>query len=141
MSRPATAATSTSTNRDGATRFIATLLAADGAGANDDLKLNDWSAVPGLRTAEASPSGRFLAFGSTVSLSGYDNVGPCETVSSGGEFVTVDAPCQEAFLYDSATGRLTCPSCDPTGEAPLGQLDPAADERRRRTRGCPSRAT
>jgi hypothetical protein len=32
----------------------------------------------------------------------------------------VDAPCIEAFLYDSNTGKLTCASCNPTREAPLG---------------------
>jgi hypothetical protein len=36
------------------------------------------------------------------------------------ESITVPARCHEAFLYDSVTGGLTCASCDPTGETPLG---------------------
>jgi hypothetical protein len=36
-----------------------------------------------------------------------------------GEFV--EAPCQEAYLYDSATGELSCPSCNPSGTASLGR--------------------
>jgi hypothetical protein len=99
-------------------RFIATLLATDGGGGAEGLA--DWAAVAGKRTAEASPSGRYLAFGSTVRLTGYDNVGPCEKVTVEEETVLVDAPCNEAFLYDSASGRLLCASCNPSGEAPRG---------------------
>jgi hypothetical protein len=96
------------------TRFIATLLAGGGTGGDPA----DWAASSGSRTAEASPSGRYLAFASTVlRLTGYDNTGPCEKLGKG---ELVDSPCREAFLYDSATGRLTCPSCNPTGEAPRG---------------------
>ncbi|HEX3733544.1 MAG TPA: hypothetical protein VHU86_00165 [Solirubrobacterales bacterium] len=107
-------------NEEGGLRLIAALLASDGAGGV--LSLNDWAkTVPGNRTAEASPDGRYLAFASSARLTGYDNVGPCgESVNSQQEFVVVDTPCQEVFLYDSATGRLTCPSCSPSGEAPLG---------------------
>ena len=101
------------------TRFIATLLPTDGAGSISTL--NDWATAPGVRTAEASPDGRYLAFGSTSPLTGYGNVGPCNLVPSGtGGNVLVSAPCKEVFLYDSTTDRLTCPSCNPTGEAPLG---------------------
>ncbi len=94
------------------TRFIATLALKDGAG---------WAARPGLRTAEASPDGRYLAFGSEASLTGYDNVGPCAVEGQLSERHFVDVPCKEVFLYDSVAGRLTCPSWNPTGEAPLGQ--------------------
>jgi hypothetical protein len=96
------------------THFITTLAASDDSG-NGVL---DWAAAPSVRTAEASPDGRFLAFGSTLRLTGYDNVGPCG-IESG---VKVDLPCNEdeVFLFDSATGHLSCPSCNPTGEAPLG---------------------
>lgn len=82
-------------------RFIATVSAAESTGGVKNL--NDWDPNPGARTAEASPNGRFLAFGSVVNLTGYDSVGH-----------------PEAFLYDSATGRLACASCNPTGEAPRG---------------------
>lgn len=93
------------------TRFIATLTARDGIGGSGNL--NDWGKVSNeQRTAEASPTGLFLAFGSSVRLTNQNNFGPC-----GG---TEKAPCKEVFLYDSATEFLVCASCNPTGEAPLG---------------------
>jgi hypothetical protein len=73
-------------------------------------------------TGEASPDGRYLAFASTRNLTGYTNVGPCETITNkNNEFEVVPAPCMEVYLYDSTTARLSCPSCNPTGEAPLGK--------------------
>jgi hypothetical protein len=90
-------------------RYVATLLSTDSA---------DWAATPASRTAEASPAGRYLAFSTTKPLKkGYDNVGLCERAASK---ELVDAPCREAYLYDSATGALDCASCNPTGESPLG---------------------
>ena len=104
------------------TSFIATLAATDGTSAG----LEDWNASPAKRTAEASPDGRFLAFGSTRPLTGYDNVGPCGT-----EFgKIVDIPCREAFLYDSATGHLSCPFLRPDRRSPARSFDPAADQGR-----------
>ncbi len=101
------------------TVFIATLAASDN---NASSGLADWATLAGNRTAQASPSGRYLAFASTASLTGYDNVGPCATKYSDelGEYVLLQVPCAEAFLYDSATGKLTCASCNPSGEAPRG---------------------
>jgi hypothetical protein len=104
------------------TRFITTLASADGTSGGGTLD-DDWAAAPGARTAEASPDGRYLAFGSTAPLTGYDNVGPCHvggTSEDAADLHFIDAPCTEVFLYDSAAGRLTCLSCNPTGEAPLG---------------------
>jgi hypothetical protein len=101
----------------GATRFIATLASSDGA-VGGGAGLNDWAATPALRSAEASPNGTYLAFGSTVELTGHHSVGLCR--KSGTETEFIDATCNEVFLYDSSTERLTCPSCNPTGEAPLG---------------------
>jgi len=98
------------------TSFVATLVSSDGTGGTEDL--DDWAAKPGLRTAEASPDGRYLAFGSTAQLTGYANVGPCGKTPNHTAFV--DVPCKEVFLYDSTTGKLSCPSCNPSGEAPLG---------------------
>ncbi|HEY2537124.1 MAG TPA: hypothetical protein VGI24_09110, partial [Solirubrobacteraceae bacterium] len=100
------------------TRFITTLTSSDDTGGNDFL--NDWAAAPGARTAEASPDGRYLAFGSTAQLTGYANVGPCKVEGPTEDRFLIDVPCKEVFLYDSSTGRLTCPSCNPSGEAPLG---------------------
>jgi hypothetical protein len=99
--------------------FVATLLPDDNVGGIT--RLGDWQAAPSARTAEASPGGRFLAFGSFAELTGHDNVGPCVEAGSGGiPGAIIDGPCSEVFLYDSATGRLSCPSCNPTGEPPLG---------------------
>jgi hypothetical protein len=100
----------------GVTDFVATLLPGDNSGAN--LVFSEtWSSLPSSRTAEASPAGRFVTFLSQAKLTGYDNTGPCESDHAGG---FVDAPCPEAYLYDSATGELECASCNPSGARPLG---------------------
>jgi DNA-binding beta-propeller fold protein YncE len=84
--------------REGATTFLGTLLPAD----NKLLGLQgDWTASPVNRLAQLSPDGRWLAFMSTASLTGYPNAGH-----------------SEAYLYDTATGRLSCASCNPTGLSP-----------------------
>jgi hypothetical protein len=77
---------------------------------------SDWVVAPVMRTAEASPDGRFLAFVSQARLTGRDNTGPC--ARSEGKIIS--GPCPEAFLFDSQSGQLSCPSCNPSGEAPLG---------------------
>jgi hypothetical protein len=89
-------------------RFIATL--------SEDDRPN-WGAGPGLVkgwsndiVADASPSGRYLAFMSNRSLSGYDN----ETAA--GDLV------QEAYRYDALSGELACVSCNPTGGRPQAKL-------------------
>jgi hypothetical protein len=97
----------------GTTHFVATLANNDGGGAGFE-EVNDWAAAAESRTAQASPAGRFLAFTSRRSLTGYRNVGPCNIEA-------VDAPCAEVYLYDSQTESLSCPSCDPAGAAPSGR--------------------
>lgn len=92
--------------------FVATLVAAD----NPEL-LGDWKAAPSIRTAEASPDGRWVTFLSQAPLTGYDNT--CTVFEANAQkFIT--APCAEAFLYDSTTGDLLCASCNPSGARPLG---------------------
>ncbi len=59
--------------------------------------------------SRVSPDGRWLAFMSTHSLTGYDN----RDANSG-------EPDAEVYLYDADTGRLACASCDPTGARPVG---------------------
>ncbi len=74
--------------------------------------INDWSGR-GARlramTARVSPDGRWLAFMSQRSLTGYD---------------TTDAltgrPDEEVYLYDAGTNRVVCASCNPTGARPVG---------------------
>ncbi len=65
--------------------------------------------------SRVSASGRYLAFMSQQSLTGYDN----RDANSG-------EPDEEVFLYDETTGRLTCVSCNPTGARPDGVFDAAA---------------
>ncbi len=95
--------------------FIATLPSTDGSGGAANL--DDWTSSWGERTAQASPDGRYLAFGSTGQLTGYKNLGLCEKAFGGN---LIEAACTEVFLYDSGTGRLICASCNPTGESPRG---------------------
>jgi len=84
----------------------------------------DWSEdrkhLPGL-TARVSPDGRWLAFMSDESLTGYDNVD-----------VNSDVPDEEVFLFDAGSGShpstLVCASCDPTGARPVGVFDPRGGE-------------
>ncbi len=52
---------------------------------------------------QTSPDGKWLAFESKKSLTGYDDA------ALGGEY-------SELYLYSAATGQLACSSCNPTGE-------------------------
>ncbi len=56
-----------------------------------------------------SPDGRYLAFMSSRSLTGYDN----HDANSG----KAD---EEVFLFDAHGSRLVCASCNPTGAKPTG---------------------
>jgi DNA-binding beta-propeller fold protein YncE len=101
----------------GTTSFIGTLLEAD-----DNVKpapppgYGDWKASPSVRTAQVSADGRFLAFMSKARLTGYDNA-----VSGGGECRPKEAAaCYEVFEYDATSAKLACPSCNPSGQRPLG---------------------
>jgi hypothetical protein len=86
----------------------------------DDEK--DWSALASNEvqheehiTSKVSPDGRFLAFMSDRSLTGYDNA----DVVSG-------QPDEEVYEYDSLSGHLVCVSCNPYGVRPSGVFDPGA---------------
>jgi hypothetical protein len=72
-----------------------------------------WRWKPDQRAARVSPDGRWLAFMSSRSLTGYDN----RDAHSG-------RPDEEVFLYHAGSGsqppRLVCASCDPTGARPTG---------------------
>ncbi len=87
--------------------FIATLSNEDRA----EWEVNGNSDTAYL-TARVSPSGRYLAFMSGASLTGYDN-----TDQKSGQ------PDEEVFLYDSATSSLRCVSCNSTGARPRGVFD------------------
>jgi hypothetical protein len=77
---------------EGSVEFVAALSAEDSIGA-----------------AQASPNGRFLAFVSRESITGYDNVNP-----------DTGNPVGELFLYDASSGQVDCVSCRPDGEPPIG---------------------
>ena len=66
-----------------------------------------------FQTTRVSPDGRWLAFMSDRSLTGYDN----EDVTSRAPGERMD---EEVFLYDANTNRVVCASCDPTGARPHG---------------------
>jgi len=87
-------------------RFIATLADEDRTDWGQNSASSSESFATAL-TATASPSGRYLAFMSQRSLTGYDN----RDESSGGA-----AP--EVFRYDSAAEQLDCVSCNPSGARP-----------------------
>jgi hypothetical protein len=69
---------------------------------------------PATGTARVSPDGTHLAFLSSASLTGYDNRRQEAGAAPPGP------PQTEIFLYDAGTATLTCASCNPTGERPLG---------------------
>jgi hypothetical protein len=58
---------------------------------------------PATGTARVSADGTHLAFLSSAELTGYDSEGK-----------------SEAFLYSATANALTCASCNPSGERPLG---------------------
>lgn len=83
------------------TRFIATLSSDD---VNDaPLNLNSLSAA-------SSPNGRYFAFMSERSLTGYDNRDALSGIAD-----------QEVYLFDAATAEVVCVSCNPSGARPDGQ--------------------
>ncbi len=63
-------------------------------------------------TSRVSPNGRYLAFMSDRSLTGYEN----RDANSG-------VPDEEVYLYDASAGHVVCASCDPTGARPAGLLE------------------
>ena len=84
-------------------RFIATISSRD----NPDY--GGFGGGVARQTARVSPDGRWLAFMSERSLTGYDNVDAASGQAD-----------EEVFLYDAVTGGLSCVSCDPTGARPHG---------------------
>jgi hypothetical protein len=95
--------------KSGETRLVARLSGLDAP---------DWSARSGHDlvelTGRVTPNGRYLAFMSAQSLTGYDN----RDLASG-------EPSEEVYLYDDAgAGKLICASCNPSGARPRAAFDP-----------------
>jgi hypothetical protein len=101
----------------GALTFIAGLDEGDNEfNGGVDPQVGDWMPSSSSRTAQVSPDGRFLAFMSRAPLTGYDN-----HVRDGEECRPNEpAPCFEVFEYRADLEELTCVSCNPSGERPLG---------------------
>ncbi len=78
---------------------------------------NDYGSYSTNLSAESSPSGRYLAFMSARSLTGYDNRDAASRERD-----------QEVYRYDAeangGAGELTCVSCNPSGAAPAGRALP-----------------
>ncbi len=85
----------------------------------DLVQLGVWRAGPGSRLAQVSVDGRFLAFQSIARLTGYENL-PRNTKSCIGSGTEGRQECPEVFEYDAVEKTLTCASCNPSGERPLG---------------------
>lgn len=101
----------------GAVALVATL---------STLDARDWGDTAGgsldpgdTLTARVSPSGRFIAFNSDSSLTGYPNA-PAVASSCIAPGTSTTVPCTEIFRYDAASGQLSCVSCDPSGAPPTG---------------------
>jgi hypothetical protein len=99
------------THFDGVSRvttFIQTLSSSDSA-ASGDHGSGDWRPELGDRTSRVTPDGHAVVFMSGESLTGYNNLGA-----------------SEVYTYDADTARLSCVSCDPTGEPPPPSSSPNA---------------
>jgi hypothetical protein len=100
---------------EGATAFIGILNPEDNAfGVNSHY--GAWKPSSSDRTAQVSRDGAHLAFTSQASLTGYDNMrlggGHCRRNES--------EACVEVFEYSADSKKLTCASCNPNGQRPLG---------------------
>jgi hypothetical protein len=107
--------------RQGAVRFLGVLNGSFGASDNrfpfnQAGEFGDWAASPSSRLAQVSPDGTRLAFMSMRPLTGYDN-----EARGGVECQGNRTACFEVFEYDAGTNQLTCASCNPTGQRPLGR--------------------
>lgn len=100
---------------EGVTRFVGRLDSGDnvlgGLGT-----FGDWKASRSARTAQVSADGRYLAFMSRARLTGYDNRLASENLC----FPSTTSACSEVFLYNAATAKLVCASCNPSSQRPLG---------------------
>jgi hypothetical protein len=70
---------------------------------------SDWNVDLSHQPTRVSPDGRYLAFMSNRSLTGYDNR---DAISGSAD--------EEVFLFDAQGKHLLCASCDPTGARPVG---------------------
>jgi hypothetical protein len=100
-------------HRNGETEltFIATLASEDGYHVNPVAGLNagfqgDWRPAGGHRTTDVTSDGQSIVFMSNQRLTGYDNENAGQSLD-------------EVFLFQAQSGKLTCVSCNPSGEPPV----------------------
>lgn len=90
------------------TRYIATL-SGKGDPSNWGATASDPAPFSERQTARVTSDGAHLAFLSSAPIGDYDNISQAT-----GE------PAAEVYLYDAAADELSCASCNPTGQRPLG---------------------
>jgi hypothetical protein len=94
---------------DGETRYVTTLapgsLVEGPPGGGNGIYFTgdsqDWSSVPGLRTAEVSPNGKYVLFQSANNLTSDKHAGATEL-----------------YRYGAEEDQLVCASCHPSGAPP-----------------------
>ena len=91
--------------------FIATLSGEDGP----EWEGGTTKSNSAFLTARVSPNGRYLAFMSAASITGYDNVDANPAAKGARD--------EEVFLYDAGQASLRCVSCNPAGARPNGVFD------------------
>lgn len=99
-------------SEDGVVRLVAVLSEDDvyrGPSALVGLPIGPISPYPLGRAARVTPDGGKIAFQSYGGLTAYDNLRQADGRSY-----------SEVYRYSAATGRLSCVSCMPSGEAPSG---------------------
>jgi len=98
-------------DHEGTMVFIATLAAEDTAEAGGTEEMpNVGGHLPIQRPTRVSDDGRYLAFMSSQSLTGYDNT---DAITGEADF--------EVYRYDAQTSQLICVSCNPSGARPVGR--------------------
>jgi hypothetical protein len=104
-------------DHEGQMRFIATLADLDtgevGSAATHGTATffpNAVALLPSERRSRITADGHDIAFMSTRSLTGYDNT---DAINGKPDF--------EVFNYNAESNKLTCVSCNPTGERPVGR--------------------
>lgn len=70
-----------------------------------------------LMVSEVSANGRFVAFMSDRSLTGYDTKDAVSGVAD-----------EEVYLYDATTERVVCASCNASGARPAGRFHPNGED-------------
>jgi hypothetical protein len=117
-------------HKDGAPVFIATLPANDISDWSNEIDFPEQVPGPNTTTTALAPKGNWFAFLANRALptaespAGYDDqqaaAGECDGEVFHGQKESEAGFCTEVYLYDAATGRLACPSCNPTGARPVG---------------------